>query len=468
MQCQRGLAILVGGEVLRHGGWNGLVARHDALDQTTHGFNAERQRNHVQQQQIRAGVVAGQLIGGNSSTQGDDLIGVQVGQRFTAKKAGNGLAHLRHAGGAAHQHHAVNRFLAQLGVPQGLAHGGQGALGQVGGGSLEVGRFHFEGDRGFGQATRERHDFRHRQRFFAGAGGAVQGGFVGWGECFNRQPGLGQDPVHQRAVVVVTAQGGIPASGHDFKHALAQAQDGNVKGAAAQVVNGKYALAGIVQAVGNGRGRGFVDEAEHVEAGQLRGVFGGLALGIVEVGGHGDDGTVDLVVKSVFSPKTQRGQDFSADFNRAFFTGNGLQRDHAGLVIELVRHVVAVTDVDDVVKAAPHQPLDRGNGVARVVDLGGQGFKADLAALRVEVTHHAGQNHAAFAVGQAFSHAAAHAGNQRVGGSQVNADGDAPLVRVWRLAGFRYLKKCHVICNRSRLIVPVGPCAHRPHWQIAR
>ena len=63
MQGQCGLSVLISREVLRHCGWNSLVARHDALDQPTHGLNAERQRNHVEQQKIRAHVVTRQLIG---------------------------------------------------------------------------------------------------------------------------------------------------------------------------------------------------------------------------------------------------------------------------------------------------------------------------------------------------------------------------------------------------------------------
>ena len=54
VQRQRGLAVLVGGEVLRLGGRDGLVARHDALDQAAHGLDAQRQRDHVQQQQVAA------------------------------------------------------------------------------------------------------------------------------------------------------------------------------------------------------------------------------------------------------------------------------------------------------------------------------------------------------------------------------------------------------------------------------
>ena len=66
MQGQRSLPILVRGEVLRHSRRNCLIAWHDTLDQTTHGFQAQRQGSHIKQQQVVAGVVAGQLIGRNS------------------------------------------------------------------------------------------------------------------------------------------------------------------------------------------------------------------------------------------------------------------------------------------------------------------------------------------------------------------------------------------------------------------
>src|SRR5256885_2164578 len=53
----------------------------------------------------------------------------------------------------------------------------------------------------------------------------------------------------------------------------------------------------LLQPVGQGGGGGLVDDAHDVEAGDLAGVLGRLALGVVEVGGHRDDGVRDLLAQ---------------------------------------------------------------------------------------------------------------------------------------------------------------------------
>ena len=141
MQGQGGLAILVGGEVLRHGDGDRLVARHDALNQPPHGFDAQRQRGHVQQQDVVLRAVTGQLLRLDGGAQRHHFVGVQVVQRRGAKEGFYRPLHLGHAGGAAHHHHALHFFTLQASVAQGLAHGSHGAGRQVAGGSIKVGGF---------------------------------------------------------------------------------------------------------------------------------------------------------------------------------------------------------------------------------------------------------------------------------------------------------------------------------------
>ena len=72
---------------------------------------------------------------------------------------------------------------------------------------------------------------------------------------------------------------------------LAHLEERDVEGSATEVEDqDELVFLALVEAVGEcGRGR-LVDDAEDVEAGDLAGVLGGLALGVVEVGGNGDDG----------------------------------------------------------------------------------------------------------------------------------------------------------------------------------
>ncbi len=104
------------------------------------------------------------------------------------------------------------------------------------------------------------------------------------------------DEVDDALVEVFTAQEGVAVGGEDFELLFAvdvgDFDDGHVKGATAQVVHRDLAVAFflLVQTKGQGRSGGFVDDAFDVQARDAAGVFGGLALGVVEVGGHSDDG----------------------------------------------------------------------------------------------------------------------------------------------------------------------------------
>ena len=100
---------------------------------------------------------------------------------------------------------------------------------------------------------------------------------------------------------------------------LGDLDDGDVEGAAAQVIHGDLAIPFLlVHAEGQGRGGGFVDDALHFQAGDAAGVLGGLALRVVEVSGHGDDGLGHFLAQVVLGGLLHLAQHFGGDLGRRF------------------------------------------------------------------------------------------------------------------------------------------------------
>ena len=229
-------------------------------------------------------------------------------------------------------------------------------------------------------------------------------------------PGLGHEPIQQGPVIVIAPQSRIASGGHHLEHALGQLENGHIEGAATQIEHGIGALAGIVQPIGDGGSGGLVDQAHDMDAGHFSRILGGLALGIVKVGGHGDHRTEQIVVEGVFSPVAQRSQDFGTDFDGCLFASSGGHGGHAGPVEHGVRQLI---DLSHLGTPPPHQAFDRNNGVAGILQLVVECLPANeppcstrSVGIGWQVAHHAGQNHAALLIWQTFGHSVTHGGHQ--------------------------------------------------------
>ena len=164
----------------------------------------------------------------------------------------------------------------------------------------------------------------------------------------------------------------------DLEHAVADLEHGHVEGAAAEVEDEDRLVGLLVEAVGQRRRGRLVDDALDVEAGDLAGVLGRLALVVVEVGGDGDHGRVDGLAEIRFGVGLQLLQDHRGDLRRRVLLAAGFD---AG---------VAVGAGDDLVGddrlllahlglLAAHEALDREDRVLRVGDRLALGDGADEA-----------------------------------------------------------------------------------------
>ena len=106
-------------------------------------------------------------------------------------------------------------------------------------------------------------------------------------------------------VEVITAQVGITVGGFNFKHAVAELQDGDIESTAAEVEDSHlHIFVLLVQTVCQSGSGGLVYDTLNGKTCNLAGLFGGLTLTVAEVCGHCDDslcnGLSQIVLCSLF------------------------------------------------------------------------------------------------------------------------------------------------------------------------
>src|SRR5579864_304309 len=152
-------------------------------------------------------------------------------------------------------------------------------------------------------------------------------------------------------------------------------QNGDIEGAAAKIVDGYVAALLFVQAISE-RGCGwFVDETQDFEAGKAAGVFGGLALRVVEIGWDGDDCTVDCIVEMFFRPGFELAKNISGNFWRREKLVAQANADHVAAFL-VDAEWEAGEFVLNVCYATAHQALD---GIDRAVRICEQALAGRIA-----------------------------------------------------------------------------------------
>ena len=234
------------------------VARDDALDQPAHGLEPERERDHVEQQQSSPAARCPRARWPGSPRRAPRP-GRDRGRSAAARPKNSPTA--RCTSGMRVEPPtsttpSTSRAL-ELGVAQGLAHGGE---------------------RAFDERPRSTCSNSARVERAGAASGRTTActrsvGFGALDERLLRRARRGEQPARvaprasataarlrqrpggERVVEVVAAQGRVAAGGDHLEHAARQAQERDVEGAAAEVVDGVEALGAVVEAVGDARPR---------------------------------------------------------------------------------------------------------------------------------------------------------------------------------------------------------------------
>ena len=226
--------------------------------------------------------------------------------------------------------------------------------------------------------------------------------------------------VGEGVVEVVAAQVRVAVGGLHFHHALAHLEHRDVERAAAEVVHGDRLVLLLVQPVGQRGRRGFVDDAQDVETGDLAGVLGGLPLRVVEVRGHGDHRVRHLLAEVVLGRRLELLQDHRGDFRRRVLLAAHFHPrvavvvlgDRVGNAAGLLRNLAVL---------AAHEPLDREHGVLGVrhrLTLGD--LPHETVVLRK--AHHGRRGARAFLVHDDRRLSPLHYRNDRVGRAEVDAN----------------------------------------------
>ena len=157
--------------------------------------------------------------------------------------------------------------------------------------------------------------------------------------------------------------------------------------------------------------------------GDLAGVLGSLALGVVEVGRDGDDGLLDRLAEIAFGRFLHLLQNEGGNLRRGIFLAVGLDPGVAVIGLDdLVWDQLLVLRDRGVLETPSNQALDREEGVLGVRHRLTLGWNADQRLPVLRKRHHRRRRARPFRVFDDFGVLALHHGHTRVRGAEIDAN----------------------------------------------
>ena len=238
---------------------------------------------------------------------------------------------------------------------------------------------------------------------------------------------------------------GVAVGGQNLEHAVAQLEDGDIEGTAAEVIYGHFhILVLLVQSVCQCGSGGLVDDTLHVQTGDAAGLLGGLTLRVGEIGRDSDDGFRNLLAQIFF----RRLLHLLKNHGRYLLRRVELAVDvHAGGVVLATDHLVgdAVHLGVHLVVRLTHETLDGEHGVVRIGDGLTLGRRADFAFSAVGESHHGRGGALPLVVDDDGRLIAFHHCDAGISGSQVDTDNLSHSIQFFKY----FLNKFFALTNSS-------------------
>ena len=120
--------------------------------------------------------------------------------------------------------------------------------------------------------------------------------------------------VSDSLIEIFTTKMGITSSGEHFEDTVVDGQDGNIKGTTTEIEHNNVLFILLVETVGNSGSRWLIDDTKNFKSSNNTGIFGGLSLRIIEIGGDGNDGVLDILSEVVLGDLLHLSKDHSRNF----------------------------------------------------------------------------------------------------------------------------------------------------------
>jgi hypothetical protein len=121
--------------------------------------------------------------------------------------------------------------------------------------------------------------------------------------------------VNHAVIEILSSQVGVSSGGLDLKDSLLNGQKTDIEGSSSKIEDEHILLLSLlVKTVGDSSGGRLIDDTKDVQSRNGSGILGGLTLRVVEVGGDGDDGVLDLLSEVSLGNLLHFGENHGRDF----------------------------------------------------------------------------------------------------------------------------------------------------------